>query len=86
MRNRLRQSPWKVLAILAALAAVVLLLIPHPVDHSSADLSFVLSPVFFLEAILVLAQLWPPKSTDAVRFPEEPICASLFQRPPPISS
>jgi hypothetical protein len=72
---------WKALALLAALLAVVLLLLPHAVDHHVATL-FLLVPIFLFAALVERPCTYQPRKNHVIA-PNHHVRSTLFQRPPP---
>jgi hypothetical protein len=72
---------WKALALLAALLAVVLLLLPHATDHHAATL-FLLVPIFLFIERIARSVPYQPR-TDHVVALNDHVRSTLFQRPPP---
>ena len=72
---------WKALALLAALLAVVLLLLPHATDHHATPL-FLLVPIFLFAALVEEPCTYHPR-TGRVVAPNHHVRSTLFQRPPP---
>ena len=72
---------WKALALLTALIAVLLLLLPHASDHHAVAL-FLLVPLFlFIEPVEALIPYQP--NSNQVLPPKPHVRSTLFQRPPP---
>jgi hypothetical protein len=72
---------WKALALLAAFIAVLLLLLPHAMDHHAAAL-FVLVPIFLFAALVEEPCTYQPRKNHVVA-PNHHVRSTLFQRPPP---
>jgi len=72
---------WKALALLAAILAVVLLLIPHSADHHVAAL-YLLVPIFLCAALIEEPGTYSPRNDHGFA-PTRHVTTTLFQRPPP---
>ncbi|HWW96620.1 MAG TPA: hypothetical protein VNY74_02945 [Edaphobacter sp.] len=72
---------WKLLALLAAFVAVLLLTLPHAADHHASAL-FLLAPILlFIEPVEASVPFQPRK--HHIVAPNHHIRPTLFQRPPP---
>jgi hypothetical protein len=72
---------WKLLGLLAAFVAVLLLLLPHPADHHNTALFLLVPLLLFLERIASPVPYQPRK--HHVVAPNHHVRSTLFQRPPP---
>jgi hypothetical protein len=75
---------WALIAVIAIMAALVLLLIPH--GHSSDPGAWlaVLPILLFVGMISPLSLLSPMAYMYLGRTPDTPVLPTSFQRPPPI--
>ena len=72
---------WKAFALLVALVAVVLLLLPHAAGHHNVAL-FLLVPIFlFIEPVHASVPYQSHKNHVVAR--NRHVRSTLFQRPPP---
>ncbi len=80
-QNRHRRR-WALIAVVAIVAALVLLLIPH--GHSAdAGAWLAVLPILFVGVISPLSLLSPLAYFYLGRTPEAPVLPATFQRPPP---
>jgi hypothetical protein len=73
---------WKALALLTAILALLLLLLPHASNHQTAALVFLLVPLFLFAELIDRSVRYEPR-TDHVVAPNHHVRSTLFQRPPP---
>jgi predicted MFS family arabinose efflux permease len=71
----------KLLALLAAFIAVLLLVLPHATDHHAAALFLLVPVLLFLEPVPASVPYQPRK--HHVIAPNHHVRPTLFQRPPP---
>ena len=72
---------WKAFALLAAIVAVTLLLLPHAADHHATLLFFLVPILLFIEPVDASVPYQP--RTDHAIAPNHHVRSTLFQRPPP---
>jgi len=72
---------WKAFALLAAFIAVLLLALPHAVDHHASALFLLVPILLFLEPVEASVP-YQPRKRHAVA-PNHHVRSTLFQRPPP---
>ncbi|MGD0444830.1 MAG: hypothetical protein ABSA39_12930 [Edaphobacter sp.] len=72
---------WKALALLAAISAVILLLLPQAANHHTATL-FLLVPIFLCVALVEQACTYQPRKNHVFALNHH-VRTTLFQRPPP---
>jgi len=72
---------WKLLALLAAFVAVLLLTLPHAADHHAAAL-FLLVPILLFIERIDRPVPYQPRKRHAIA-PNHHVRSTLFQRPPP---
>jgi hypothetical protein len=81
--NRQRRT-WFLVAVIAIMAAVVLLLIPHGNSGDAGAWLAVLPLLLFVGLISPLSLLSPLAYMYLGRVAEAPVLPASFQRPPPI--
>jgi hypothetical protein len=82
-RNRHSRN-WALIAVVAIVAALVLLLIPH--GHSTGAAAWLaILPILFVGVISPLSLLPPMAYQYLGRTPDAPLLPVSFQRPPPFT-
>ncbi|HUV69379.1 MAG TPA: hypothetical protein VMW15_06935 [Terracidiphilus sp.] len=75
---------WALIAVIAIIAAIALLLIPH--GHSADGGAWLaILPILFVGMISPLSLLSPMAFFYLGRTPDAPVLPALFQRPPPFA-
>jgi hypothetical protein len=75
---------WALIAVIAILAAIALLLIPH--THSTGAAAWLATlPILFVGVISPLSLLSPVAYFYLGRTPDAPVLPASFQRPPPFT-
>jgi hypothetical protein len=72
---------WKAFALLAAVLALLLLLLPHATDHQATTL-FLLVPIFLVIELIDRPVPYQP-TKNHVAAPNPHVRSTLFERPPP---
>lgn len=84
VNQKQQRRVWALIAVIAIIAAIAFLLIPH--GHSADGGAWLaILPILFVGMISPLSLLSPMAFMYIGRSPDAPVLPALFQRPPPFA-